>query len=132
MAANLQVTVEGAKELRKIARKLEDKEAKKALSAGHKQIAGIVADEIKRTIPVDSEALSRAVRPRGSLAAGKVAIGGARVPYAGRVLYGDPIPGIVGQPTHLEAVADKLDESREAVEDLYRDIAQKLATKGNA
>ena len=129
MATGLQIKVTGAKELRKIARKAGDKEAQKALRRGHKEISGIAAKEIKRTIPVESGALRNSVKPRGSLAAGKVAIGGARVPYAGRVLYGDPIPGVRKQPTHLDAIADSLPEMRDAIEDLYRDVAKKMATK---
>ena len=123
------VKVTGAKELRKIARQAGDKEAQKALRAGHKAAANIVAEETRRTIPVDSGALKRAVKPRGSLTTGKVAIGGARAPYAGRVLYGDPTPGIKGQPTHLEALADTLGDVREAIEELYYDVAKKMATK---
>ena len=115
--------------MRKIARKAGDKEAQKALRAGHKEISGIAGKEIKRTIPYKGGALAGSVKPRGSLTAGKVAIGGARVPYAGRVLYGDPIPGIRKQPTHLDAIADSLPEMRDAVEDLYRDVATKMATK---
>lgn len=123
------VKVTGSKELRKIARKAEDKDAQKALRAGHKSAADIVAKETKRTIPVDSGALRASVKPRGSLSEGKLAIGGARAPYAGRVLYGDPIPGIRKQPVHLDAVADKLGDVRDEIEQLYRDVAKQLASK---
>lgn len=123
------VKVTGAKELRKIARKAGDKDAQKALRTGHKEAADIVAKETKRTIPFDSGALARSVKPRGSLTTGKVAIGGARAPYAGRVLYGDPTPGIRAQPTHLDALADKLGDVRDAIEELYLDVAQQLASK---
>lgn len=127
---SVQVKVTGAKELRRIARKAERKDAQKALREGHKAASAIVSDHAKRrTVPVgDTGRLERSIRALGSQTKGQVAAGGARAPYAGRIHYGDPTPGIRPQPFLTDAVADKLGDVRDEVEDLYVAVARLLAT----
>lgn len=76
----------------------------------------------------------RTGRLAGNLRAGRgktkavVRAGGARVPYAGRIHYGDPTPdGIIGQPFLTDALQAKHAQVFEALE---RGIDQLLADNG--
>lgn len=116
------VKIEGLNRiLRKLSAAGADAENMRALMHS---LGGMVIDSA--TPPVRSGALA------GSLRAGKgktkavVRAGyNARIPYAGRVHYGDPAPGITGQPF----LTDALQRSRSAVftalergiDDLLRD-----------
>jgi len=123
------VKVDGAKQLRRIAKKVSKEESKEALKRGHKEAAEVVSNKAKALVPVESGALKRSIRPLGSQAAAKVRAGnGTNVPYAGVVHYGNPHVRTKSNPFLTKAVAKKYPEVRRIIEGLYRDLAKKLAT----
>lgn len=76
---------------------------------------------------------TRTGRLAGNVRAGRgktkavVRAGGARVPYAGRIHYGDPAPGITGQPFLTAALQARHAQVFDALE---RGIDQLLADNG--
>ncbi len=120
--------VSGAKEIRRLARKAETRDARKALRDGHKEAARIVSTRATRTAPRRTGRLAGNVRPLGSLTKAQVAAGGARVPYAGPIHYGWPARGIEPQPFITDAVAEKLGNVRHEIETLYLRVANELDT----
>lgn len=122
------VEIEGAKQLRKIARDAGDREARRALSAGHKAAADIVATRAKDHVPYRSGALYGSIRPSGTLSAASVRAGSASVPYAGPIHYGWPARNIEPNMFIAQAVGDKLGDVRDAIETLYRAVASELKT----
>lgn len=89
------IKIEGAKELRKALKQLEDKTARSRLGQEFKAefaeaVAGVVADA-KSGAPHRTGALSNSIRGQGSLKGGKVTAGGTRkVQYAAPIHWGWP------------------------------------------
>lgn len=124
------VRVEGGDELRRLARKVGGPESQKALKAGHKSIAELVADTAGDNTPHRTGALRRTVRGLGSQRKAEVAAGRGRInDYAGVIHYGNPDRGIAAQPFLTDAVSERMSDSRAELEKLYRGLAQQLATR---
>jgi hypothetical protein len=56
----------------------------------HKGAADIVADEARRLAPVKTGRLRKSIRTSGTTKGGVIRIGKKKIPYAGRVTFGDP------------------------------------------
>jgi len=96
--------VEGAKELRKTLKGVED--GLKDLTAAHKDVARIVADDAAVRAPKRTGSLSASIRPAATKTMAVVRAGSARVPYAGVQEWGWPARNIPGQPFIVPAAAD--------------------------
>ena len=68
-----------------------DADFKKRFKEIHKGAADIVADEARRQAPVRSGRLRKDIRTSGTAKGGVVRVGRKKIPYVGRVLFGDPI-----------------------------------------
>lgn len=67
-----------------------DGDFKKQFKDIHKGAADIVADEARRRAPVKTGRLRRSIRTSGTNKGGVIRIGKKKIPYAGRVTFGDP------------------------------------------
>lgn len=63
----------------------------KELRKGMNDIARTVADDARRSVPVESGALAKSIRPSSTTRVGRVSMGGARVPYAGFIEFGGSV-----------------------------------------
>lgn len=127
----VRITVENAREFRRVVKKVGGKEAQKALKDGHKEAARIVADSSKKShVPVRSGTLQKSIRPQGTQREAKVAAGRARIPYAGVIHYGWPRRNIKATNFLTDAVADRLGTVRDEIERLYLKIAKDLESRG--
>ena len=68
-----------------------DADFKKRFKEIHKGAADIVADEARRQAPVRSGRLRKDIRTSGTAKGGVVRVGRKKIPYVGRVLFGDPV-----------------------------------------
>jgi hypothetical protein len=68
-----------------------DADFKKRFKEIHKGAADIVADEARRQAPVRSGRLRKDIRTSGTTKGGVVRVGRKKIPYVGRVLFGDPV-----------------------------------------
>ena len=95
--SNAAVTVVGARELRKSMKKAEL--SLKDMTAIHKHIATIVAEEAKKRAPVRTGALRKTVRPAATQSAAIVRVGNnKRVPYAMPIHWGWPSRNVKKNP----------------------------------
>lgn len=130
MAKKPSVEIEGAKELRRILKRIESKELKKAVSAANKASANVIAEEAKTTVPVVSGSLQKAIRATGSQASGSVKVGSAAVQYAGPIHYGWPGHNIEAQPFVTEALNEgALSEARDIYEELIAEVVRLVESK---
>lgn len=121
--------IDGAKELRRIAKRVGGSEANATLRKGHKEIGGIVTPAAKSNAPKRSGKLAGNIRPLGSVTKAQIAVGGARVPYAGPIHGGWPARNIEPQPFLTEAVSEKWPQVYDTLEDLYERLGKQLSTK---
>jgi hypothetical protein len=89
------IKIEGAKELRKALKQLGDKTARNQLGQEFKaefaQAVAVVVSDAKSGSPHRTGRLSNSIRGQGSLAGGKVTVGGTKkVPYAAPIHWGWP------------------------------------------
>ena len=122
------VEVEGARELRRIATKVAGPEAKATLKKGHKAAAELVAPTAQAKAPKRTGTLAANIRPLGSVTKAQVAVGGARVPYAGPIHGGWAARNIAPQPFLTDAVSEEWPQIYESLDDLYYPLARKLET----
>jgi len=121
--ADPKIEVEGARELRRLLRKVESKEINKAIRSANKASAEVIRDRAREIAPVASGRLKRSIAAKGSQSSGSVKAGSAaRVPYAGPIHYGWPSRNIKKQPFLLEAVSDKLPDARDVYEELMSEV----------
>lgn len=113
--AGRQVSVEGARELRKALKTVGD-EAKAGLKETNLEVAEIVARAAVTKVPAQSGALRETIRAAGAQTRASVKAGFKRVPYAGPIHFGWPDRGIAPQ-TFLY---DALDSRRGEVLDAYQ------------
>lgn len=125
MARGLTVRVEGVNELRAAIRKAKDDEAKKALTAVHREAAKLVGERARELAPRRSGTLAKSIRWSGGQRDGKVRSG---VVYGPPIHWGWPKRNIEGQPFISDAVSDKYDEVRELVETRIGEIMAALDT----
>lgn len=125
----VKIEVQGGRELRKRLRELGDKELDNELKSANKQAAAMVADQAKaNTVPRQSGALARSIRPLGSKTKGQVKAGGkagGTVNYAGVVHYGHPRQRREPQPFLHEAASEVWEEVYTA----YRRNVERLGDK---
>lgn len=131
MAGREQIRVEGARELRREIRKLQDKGLKDELKRANKDAAEIVAEEAKRYhVPVRSGALKRSIRALGSQTRGQVAAGIRRSKvYAPIIHFGNPHRNIKPQPFLYEARDKRIRQVFEQYEDAMNRLHKKISTR---
>jgi len=112
--AGRQVSVEGARELRKALKTVGD-EAKAGLKDVNVEVAEIVARAAVTKVPARSGALRETVRAAGAQTRASVKAGFKKVPYAGVIHFGWPARKIAPQPF----LYDALDARRDEVVDTY-------------
>ncbi len=112
--AGRQVSVEGARELRKALKTVGD-EAKAGLKDVNVEVAEIVARAAVTRVPSRSGALRETVRAAGAQTRASVKAGFKKVPYAGVIHFGWPARKIAPQPF----LYDALDARRDEVVDTY-------------
>ncbi len=113
--AGRQVSVEGARELRKALKTVGD-EAKAGLKETNLEVAEIVARAAVTKVPAQSGALRETIRAAGAQTRASVKAGFKKVPYAGVIHFGWPARNIAPQ-TFLY---DALDSRRGEVVDAYK------------
>lgn len=125
------VEVKGAKELRRAIRQAGDSDLKLELKKANREVADIVANEARTTIPVRSGALRDTIRASGTMASGVVRTGTKRVPYAGVIHFGWPARKIEPRPFLYEAADARVDEVVGRYETAIAAVADKLARAGD-
>lgn len=108
------IEVDGARELRRALRQVED--GVSDLKTVHASTARIVEQRAEQLTPVRSGLLRSTVRSTGQASGGVIRAGYARVPYAGPIHFGWRARNIRPQPF----LYDALDERRTQVFDAYR------------
>ena len=121
-----------------------DADFRKRFKDIHKGAADIVAEEARRRAPVRTGRLRKDIRTSGTAKGGVVRVGRKKIPYVGRVVFGDPVTfrdrlmrraqtRRVGSPFIYDAadakfreVVDYYDEELEEI----LDDAIKAATRG--
>tara|TARA_R110000850_G_scaffold19585_4_gene59146 strand:- start:2007 stop:2462 length:456 start_codon:yes stop_codon:yes gene_type:complete len=83
------IEIKGLKRAMRLMKDL-DGDFKKQFKDIHKGAADIVADEARRLAPVKTGKLRRSIRTSGTTKGGVIRIGKKKIPYAGRVTFGDP------------------------------------------
>ena len=122
------IKVTGAKELRKQLRQAGP-DMRKQLRKANKDAAALVSAEAKSRSPVIEGDLRDSIRPLGSESKAVVAIGKGRSrQWAGRVIFGDPSPGIFGDDFPFEALADEWPEVYDFYVEAVEHIAKQLTT----
>lgn len=135
------VEVEGAKELRRLLKDLDEKEIPKAVRLANKSAADVIAREAKTRAPVRTGRLRNSIRSGATKAAATVRAGNKRVPYANAVHWGRK-EGNVGSPPGNHKGKNPVQGKRfiwdaannangEAVETYKREIGAVLARLGS-
>jgi HK97 gp10 family phage protein len=83
------IEIKGLKRAMRLMKDL-DGDFKKQFKDIHKGASDIVADEARRLAPVKTGKLRRSIRTSGTNKGGVIRIGKKKIPYAGRVTFGDP------------------------------------------
>ncbi len=122
--AGRQVSVEGARELRKALKTVGD-EAKAGLKDVNLEVAEIVARAAVTKVPVRSGALRETVRAAGAQTRASVKAGFKKVPYAGVIHFGWPARGILPRPFLYDALDARRDEVMDAYTDGMADLIKK-------
>lgn len=84
-----QIKIVGLKRAMRLMKDL-DGDFKKQFKDIHKGAADIVAEEARRLAPVKTGRLRSSIRTSGTNKGGIIRIGKKKIPYAGRVTFGDP------------------------------------------
>ena len=117
------IEVAGTAELRRLLRKVESKDIKKALRDANKGSADIIAQHAKTLAPSRSGKLAKSVGSTASQASGAIKAGSAgRVPYAGAIHFGWRARNIEPQPFLNAAISDKLPDARDVYEELMAEV----------
>jgi len=122
--AGRQVSVDGARELRKALKTVGD-EAKAGLKDVNLEVAEIVARAAVTKVPSRSGALRETVRAAGAQTRASVKAGFKKVPYAGVIHFGWPARGILPRPFLYDALDARRDEVMEAYTDGMADLIKK-------
>ena len=94
---SVSVKVEGLDNLRKVIRRVADKDLVDALKSANKSAAQLVVDRAVPNVPVRTGRLRASVRALGSQRSGQAAAGSARAPHAATIHWGRK-RGNVGSP----------------------------------
>jgi hypothetical protein len=84
------IEIQGLRQAQRIIGRL-DADFKKRFKDIHKGAADIVAEEARKLAPKQSGRLRNDIRTSGTTKGGVVRVGRKKIPYAGRVMFGDPI-----------------------------------------
>lgn len=84
------IEIQGLRQAQRIMGRL-DADFKKRFKEIHKGAADIVAEEARKLAPKQSGRLRNDIRTSGTAKGGVVRVGRKKIPYAGRVMFGDPI-----------------------------------------
>ncbi len=84
------IEIQGLRQAQRIMGRL-DADFKKRFKDIHKGAADIVAEEARKLAPKQSGRLRNDIRTSGTTKGGVVRVGRKKIPYAGRVMFGDPI-----------------------------------------
>ncbi len=122
--AGRQVSVDGARELRKALKTVGD-EAKAGLKDVNLEVAEIVARAAVTKVPARSGALRETVRAAGAQTRASVKAGFKKVPYAGVIHFGWPARGILPRPFLYDALDARRDEVMDAYTDGMADLIKK-------
>lgn len=122
--AGRQVSVDGARELRKALKTVGD-EAKAGLKDVNLEVAEIVARAAVTKVPSRSGALRETVRAAGAQTRASVKAGFKKVPYAGVIHFGWPARGILPRPFLYDALDARRDEVMDAYTDGMADLIKK-------
>jgi HK97 gp10 family phage protein len=115
------VKVEGLREFNRALRKLPP-EYKTEQKAIHKKVAEPVARAAEPRAPRKSGRLAASIRAQGTQREGRVAAGGASVPYAGPIHFGWSARNIEPQPF----LTDALHAEEATVVDIYVEETDRL------
>ena len=122
--AGRQVSVDGARELRKALKTVGD-EAKAGLKDVNLEVAEIVARAAVTKVPARSGALRETVRAAGAQTRGSVKVGKKKVPYAGPIHFGWAARGIAPNMFLYDALDARRDEVMDAYTDGMADLIKK-------
>ena len=84
------IEIKGLRQAKRIMGRL-DADFKKRFKDIHKGAADIVAEEARKIAPRRTGRLRNDIRTSGTTKGGVVRVGRKKIPYAGRVLFGDPV-----------------------------------------
>lgn len=84
------IEIKGLRQAQRIMGRL-DADFKKRFKDIHKGAADIVAEEARKIAPRRTGRLRNDIRTSGTTKGGVVRVGRKKIPYAGRVLFGDPV-----------------------------------------
>lgn len=127
MAKRPAIEVTGAKEMKRLIRRINKQELREEMKEANHNAAKIIADEAADRAPKRTGRLANSIRANKALAYGAVKAGSAaRVPYAGPIHYGWPARGIQAQPFIHEAIDARLGDARKDYEEAIRKLAKKL------
>ena len=84
------IEIQGLRQAQRIMGRL-DADFRKRFKDIHKGAADIVAEEARKLAPKQSGRLRNDIRTSGTTKGGVVRVGRKKIPYAGRVMFGDPI-----------------------------------------
>jgi len=84
------IEIKGLRQAQRIMGRI-DADFRKRFKDIHKGAADIVAEEARRQAPVRSGRLRKDIRTSGTAKGGVVRVGRKRIPYVGRVIFGDPV-----------------------------------------
>ena len=124
------VEVEGAKELRKAIKQMQDVGLVNELKGANKDVAELVAEEARRLVPVRSGALKKSIRALGSQTSGQVAVGrGKTRVYAPIIHFGNPKRGIRPTPFLYEARDKRTGDVIAAYEKFLNEMTKKVSSQ---
>lgn len=127
MAKRPAIEVTGAREMKRLIRRINKQELREEMKEANHNAAKIIADEAADRAPKRTGRLANSIRANKALAYGAVKAGSAaRVPYAGPIHYGWPARGIQAQPFIHEAIDARLGDARKDYEEAIRKLAKKL------
>ena len=122
--AGRQVSVEGARELRKALKTVGD-EAKAGLKETNLEVAEIVARAAVTKVPAQSGALRETIRAAGAQTRASVKAGFKKVPYAGVIHFGWPARNIAPQTFLYDALDSRRGEVLDAYQSGMADLLRK-------
>lgn len=110
---DVKLNVEGRRELARQLRQV-DRELVKGLKSANEAAAAVVAQRAMGEVPRRSGALAATIKPSATQAAGRVAVGSAKVPYAGVIHWGWPRRHIRPNQFVTRAASQVMDQVRRA------------------
>jgi len=110
---DVKLNVEGRRELARQLRQV-DRELVKGLKSANEAAAAVVAQRAMGEVPRRSGALAATIKPSATQSVGRVAVGSAKVPYAGVIHWGWPRHHIRANQFVTRAATQVMDKVRRA------------------